>query len=51
MELSSPNIKKILIFPEMKPCAFQPCPPKKSSIFFPKKPALKKFFIFCQKSP
>ena len=32
IELSCFNIKKILIFPEMKPCTFQPQPSK----FFPK---------------
>ena len=45
MELSSSNIKKILIFPEMKPCIFRPEPSK----FFPKKPALKKFLILSQR--
>ena len=33
MELSSSNIKKIIIFPEMKRCTCQPQPSK----FFPKK--------------
>ena len=46
MELSSSNIKKILIFSEMKLCTFWP----QSSKFFPKKSlALKKILIFSQK--
>ena len=54
MELSSSNIKKILIFSEMKPCSFQPWASKfslkKFLIFFLKKLALKKFLIFSQKN-
>ena len=50
MERSTCNIKKILIFPEMKSCTFQQKPSKfflkKFLKFFPKKPALKKFLIF-----
>ena len=53
MELSSSNIKKILIFPEMKPCTFRPQPSKffhKKVYFFLKKPEkLKEFPIFSQK--
>ena len=45
MEISISSIKKILIFPEMKPCTFRLQPSK----FFPKKPALKKFLIFSPK--
>ena len=45
MELSSSNIKKILMFLEMRPCTFRPQPSK----FFPKRSALKKFLIFPQK--
>ena len=46
MELSSSNTKKILIFPEMKPCTFR----TRSSKSFPKKPALKKhFYIFSKR--
>ena len=42
---SSSNIKKILIFLEIKPCTFRP----QSSKFSLKEPALKKFLIFSQK--
>ena len=45
MELSSSNIKKVLMFPEMKPCTFRPQPSK----LFPQKPALKKSIVFSQK--
>ena len=46
MELSSSNIKKVLIYPEMKPCTFWSRPLKS----FPKKRALKKrFYIFSKK--
>ena len=40
MELSCSNIKKILIIPEMKPCAFRPLP----QIFY-EKPALKNSYV------
>ena len=50
MKLSSCNIKKILIFLEIKYCTFRPQPsksfPKKISDFLPKKSGLKKFLMF-----
>ena len=53
MELASSNIKKILIFPEKKPCTFHTQPltffPKKIYIFFPIDTVLKRFLIFSQK--
>ena len=45
MELSSSNIKKILIFPEMKPYTLR----SQLSDFSLKKPTLRKFIIFSQK--
>ena len=55
MELSSCNIKIILIFPEMKPCTFQAqpskCFPKKFLIFFPKKTRSEKIsYIFLKET-
>ena len=55
MELSSSNIKKILTFSEMKPCAFRPQPskffPKKCLIFFPKNTrSQKNCYIFSKES-
>ena len=55
MELSHSNIKKILIFPEMKPCTFWSQPskffPKKFLIFFPKEIRSDKIsYIFSKES-
>ena len=51
MELSSSNIKKILIFLKMKPCTLRSqaltfFPKKISFVFFLKKSAPEKFLIF-----
>ena len=49
MEFSSSNVKKIIIFLEMKPCTFQSQPskffPKKNSCIFPKKTCSEKIYI------
>ena len=56
MEFSSSNIKKNLIFLEMKPCTFRPqhskfFPKKKFLIFFPKKTRPEKIsYIFSKES-
>ena len=61
MELSSSNIKKILIFPKIEPCTSQPKPKKAPKIVHPEKNSLyfrnwiflalilKKILIFSQK--
>ena len=56
MELSSSNIKKILIFPEMKPYTFQPqtskfLPKKISCIFSEKTCSEKDLFYFPKNAP
>ena len=45
MELSSSNIKKILIFLERKPCTFRPQP----ILYFRKLLVLQKFLMFSKK--
>ena len=55
MELRTSNIKKILIFLEIKPCTSGLGPQnfliKKFVIFFPKKPCQKKFFYIFSRKP
>ena len=61
MELSSSNIKKILIFPEMKPCTSQPKHQKTKTFYHEKNPScfrkwnilaliLKEFLYFLKRS-
>ena len=53
MELSSSNMKKNLIFPEMEPCTSQPPPPPPKFFIFQEMELsgsnIKKILIFSQK--